>query len=235
VLALYRRAVKDDLLFTAHFESLPDYLWQLRMACCLLQTHASQHPPLVYLAAAVADFYMPLEDMAEHKLDSSAGPLTVRLAPTPKMLRPLVRLWSPRACVVSFKLETDSSVLLKKATNALKRYGHSLVIGNVLETRRTEVVLVSPRSADVHTPSPRGSQAGTGARRRDSDENASSAVCIPKSCIDLENIAQEFCDFEFFKISKCEESEEIENKLIEEVCKRHQLFINSKKDEGESL
>jgi hypothetical protein len=32
-----------------------------------------------YLAAAVSDFFMPMERMAEHKIQSAEGPLTVTL------------------------------------------------------------------------------------------------------------------------------------------------------------
>ncbi|GME74430.1 unnamed protein product [Ambrosiozyma monospora] len=45
--------------------------------------------------------------------------------------------------IVSFKLETDNSILIKKAQDALKRYNHQLVIGNLLQTRKHEVVFVT--------------------------------------------------------------------------------------------
>jgi len=45
--------------------------------------------------------------------------------------------------VVSFKLETDPSLLVSKSRQALHKYGHSLVVGNLLTTRAREVILVS--------------------------------------------------------------------------------------------
>lgn len=48
--------------------------------------------------------------------------------------------------IVSFKLETDESILIKKATQALDRYNHQLVIGNLLQTRNKEVVFVSEQN-----------------------------------------------------------------------------------------
>lgn len=41
------------------------------------------------------------------------------------------------------QLETDPSILLKKCHQALDRYQHNLVIGNLLATRKYEVVFVS--------------------------------------------------------------------------------------------
>ena len=41
--------------------------------------------------------------------------------------------------MVSFKLETDSKILVTKARKALDKYGHKLVIGNLLDTRKREV------------------------------------------------------------------------------------------------
>jgi phosphopantothenate-cysteine ligase len=45
--------------------------------------------------------------------------------------------------VVSYKLETDPDLLIAKAKMALERYHHDLVIGNLLETRKREVVFVT--------------------------------------------------------------------------------------------
>jgi len=40
------------------------------------------------------------------------------------------------------QLETDPSLLVPKAKKALSTYGHQLVIGNLLDTRKKRVVLV---------------------------------------------------------------------------------------------
>jgi phosphopantothenate-cysteine ligase len=61
----------------------------------------------------------------------------------PKFLKQLVDGWAPEAMIVSFKLETDPSLLVKKAQYALNKYSHHLVIGNLLHTRKWEVVFVS--------------------------------------------------------------------------------------------
>ncbi|KAK2742944.1 hypothetical protein FQN57_005074 [Myotisia sp. PD_48] len=71
--------------------------------------------------------------------------LIVDLDPVPKFLHRLVNGWAPQgSMVISFKLETDSSLLISKAEQALNRYSHHLVIGNLLSTRKWEVVFVTP-------------------------------------------------------------------------------------------
>jgi len=74
--------------------------------------------------------------------------LVVDLDPVPKFLKNLVDGWAPGACIVSFKLETDPAILVHKARYSLERYQHHLVIGNLLATRKWEVVFVSPRHPD---------------------------------------------------------------------------------------
>ena len=70
------------------------------------------------------------------------GPPSVQLSLVPKMLKPLVSQWASKCLVVSFKLETDPEILLSKSVTALDKYGHDLVIGNILDTRKKEVVFV---------------------------------------------------------------------------------------------
>ena len=69
----------------------------------------------------------------------------MNLDPVPKFLHRLVDGWAPEgSMVVSFKLETDPSLLVYKARTALQRYSHHLVIGNLLSTRKWEVVFITP-------------------------------------------------------------------------------------------
>ena len=64
------------------------------------------------------------------------------------MLKPLVSLWASNCFVVSFKLETDPEILIAKSRKALETYGHSLVIGNILATRKRKVVLVTKDTSE---------------------------------------------------------------------------------------
>lgn len=91
---------------------------------------------LSYLAAAVSDFTM---EPAEHKLQSG-GSLELKLVPVQKLLGK-VKEWNPRTYLVSFKLETDASLLEQKAKAAIAKYGVDAVVANELKSRRTQVTV----------------------------------------------------------------------------------------------
>jgi len=74
--------------------------------------------------------------------------LSLTLDKVPKMIYPLVKDWAPDAYVVSFKLETDQSILISKSRASLEKYGHQLVIANILSTRKHHVVFVTLSSQD---------------------------------------------------------------------------------------
>jgi phosphopantothenate-cysteine ligase len=164
VLRQYAAAKREDKLLLLPFTTVTDYLWGLREIARLMEPLGPS--AVFYLAAAVSDFFVPKERLAEHKIQSSdvgagedggggqgAGPavgrkLVIDLDPVPKFLKRLVDGWAPAGMVVSFKLETDPSLLLSKAQLALKRYSHHLVIGNLLSTRKWEVVFVAPHAKE---------------------------------------------------------------------------------------
>ncbi|MBE3112340.1 MAG: hypothetical protein IMZ46_17840, partial [Acidobacteria bacterium] len=196
VLRKYRAAKDGNLLLTIPFVTITDYLHELRSVSRLMRPLGPTG--LLYLAAAVSDFFVPPDRMAEHKiqstdaadrarLESSSDPsapivtpagdkrpddkdpvddevfdnfdsspavprskrLVIDLDPVPKFLKNLVDGWAPQGMIVSFKLETDPSILVHKARYSLSRYQHHLVIGNLLATRKWEVVFVSPKRKDM--------------------------------------------------------------------------------------
>ena len=117
-------------LATISFESVNEYLHLLQHITSLLssvQSHA-----LIYLAAAVSDFYIPEEHLAQHKIQSSSG-LTLDLHQVPKTLHLLTSTWAPQAYVVSFKLETDANILISKAQAAIANYHVHMVVANILQ------------------------------------------------------------------------------------------------------
>ena len=160
VLQKYQKAQDQGLLLCLPFTTITEYLWSLKETAHALRDMRSR--AVLYLAAAVSDFFIPKDRLSEHKIQSS-GPnsqenkeavygeatatggkkLVIDLDPVPKFLKRLVDGWAPHAMVVSFKLETDPSLLILKAKTALERYSHHLVIGNLLSSRSWEVVLVS--------------------------------------------------------------------------------------------
>nr|CAG4638532.1 EOG090X085T [Cyclestheria hislopi] len=129
------------------FTTLSDYLWLLR--ACAQELDLLGPRALLYLAAAVSDFYIPQGEMPSHKIQSSNGPLSLSLQLVPKMLGPLVTLWAPNAFVTSFKLETDEKLLAYKARESLKKYQHHVVIGNLLHSRKYKVSIVNAESEAV--------------------------------------------------------------------------------------
>ncbi|KAL8387297.1 hypothetical protein RB595_010013 [Gaeumannomyces hyphopodioides] len=214
VLRKYRAARQGNTLLMLPFVTITDYLYELRAVARLMRPLGPRG--LLYLAAAVSDFFVPPERMAEHKIQSTnalehsdhrpgAGPaakkrkqdqaaggplpeddddgdddqepttttttaaaddgetfdnfdssprvprskrLVVDLDPVPKFLKNLVDGWAPQGMIVSFKLETDPAILVHKARYSLDRYQHHLVIGNLLATRKWEVVFVAPAAPD---------------------------------------------------------------------------------------
>lgn len=200
VLREYKKAKSSNMLLMLPFVTIGDYLHELRGIARLMRPLGPQG--LLYLAAAVSDFFVPPERMAEHKIQSTdaakafqdrekaaqqqqqASPkdggdgsgngsgngktpddeevfdnfdaprvprskrLVVDLDPVPKFLENLVDGWAPEGMIVSYKLETDPAILVHKARTSLDRYQHHLVIGNLLTTRKWEVVFVSPRRGD---------------------------------------------------------------------------------------
>ena len=57
--------------------------------------------------------------------------------------------WNPNTFLVSFKLETDLSVLADKAKGAIINYDTDLVVANILATRRTKVIVFSKNGSQT--------------------------------------------------------------------------------------
>lgn len=144
VLKQYQEVKESGLLLPIEFSTLSEYLHLLKAAAQSLSTIGSK--AMFYLAAAVSDFYIPASEMPEHKIQSCNGPLQLSLNMVPKILSPLVKDWAPKAFVISFKLETDATILLEKSRRALETYRHQAVVANVLDSRRGYVVVVTPES-----------------------------------------------------------------------------------------
>lgn len=142
VLKTYKQVQKAGLLHSLTFVTVNDYLWLLRAIS--KELYPMGRNAMFYLAAAVSDFFLPRQKMSEHKIQSGKGSLHIEMDQVPKILKPLVEEWTKEGYIVSFKLETDDALLIPKARAALARYGHQVVIGNELHTRKYQVVFVSP-------------------------------------------------------------------------------------------
>ena len=162
VLRKYNDAKRNNKLLLLSFTTITEYLWELKEIATKMQPLGPA--ALFYLAAAVSDFFLPRDRISEHKIQSSeknnpivngkkdlssssnvqGKKLVIDLDPVPKFLKSLVEGWAPEGMIVSFKLETDPSLLVSKSQQALEKYSHHLVIGNLLSTRKYEVVFVAP-------------------------------------------------------------------------------------------
>ncbi|KAI8889961.1 DFP-domain-containing protein, partial [Backusella circina FSU 941] len=143
----YEKAKADNRILMLDFVTLPDYLFKLQSGTQILAR--LQNKAMYYLAAAVSDFFIPSQKMPEHKIQSRDGGLTLTLDQVPKFLKPLVSNWAAKGLIVSFKLETDVNLLVPKARQALNRYGHQVVIGNMLNTRKQTVTFITQNTEKV--------------------------------------------------------------------------------------
>ncbi|KZF26772.1 phosphopantothenate-cysteine ligase-like protein [Xylona heveae TC161] len=140
--------------------------------------------------------------------------LIVDLDPVPKFLKRLVDGWAPESMIVSFKLETDPTILVHKARQALDRYAHHLVIGNLLSTRKWEVVFVArnAENAWIRVPRHRRKKSISG---REAEiglaEHVNGSVVTPDSTDDT-GIDREV---------------EIESLIVPEVARRHAERISN--------
>ncbi|XP_013192871.1 phosphopantothenate--cysteine ligase [Amyelois transitella] len=145
ILLRYKAAHAAGAILYVAFTTVSDYLWLLRAACECLAHCGSR--AMLYLAAAVSDFYIPKDKVPTHKMQSDSGAPVIQLHLVPKMLAPLVNLWVPAAYVISFKLETDENLLIPKARAALEKYKHKMVVANMLQSRHHRVILVTPEAS----------------------------------------------------------------------------------------
>ncbi|KAL8724906.1 MAG: hypothetical protein Q9181_006627 [Wetmoreana brouardii] len=224
----YTAAKTDNTLLLLPFTTITEYLWALKEIATLMRPLGPTG--LFYLAAAVSDFFIPRDRMVEHKIQSSevgrpseasgnepggAGKrMLIDLDPVPKLLRNLVDGWAPEGMIVSFKLETDPSILVSKARQALERYSHHLVIGNLLSTRKWEVVFVTPHADEQWITVPMH-------RRVKSMSGVSGLISRPNlaSMKESEGLAEE--------IQTCEPEQEIESLIVPEVVGMHTAFIRN--------
>jgi len=90
---------------------------------------------MLYLPAAVSDFYIPIANMSNHKIQSrkfsKEKAFSLELFNVPKTLLAMRNL-NPEMFMVMFKLETDLTMIDKKVLSSMQKYGVDLTIGNML-------------------------------------------------------------------------------------------------------
>ncbi|OAL56835.1 phosphopantothenate-cysteine ligase-like protein [Pyrenochaeta sp. DS3sAY3a] len=242
VLRQYRAVKQENLLLILSYVTITEYLWNLREVAQLMRPLGPK--AMFYLAAAVSDFFVPQDRMVEHKIQSNEeflsnneGPaganvkppaartegrsLVIDLEPVPKFLKQLVDGWAPEAMIVSFKLETDPSILVKKAQYALDKYSHHLVIGNLLFTRKWEVVFISALEGEkwIRVPQSRRTKSFSGMPSLvgSADHHAKSEADEPMSLSKRPPLGEPAVEIESLIIP---EIKEMHSKLIDQALKR---------------
>jgi len=82
------------------------------------------------------------EEESSIQVRKSGEGITIHLSPVPKCISFLREEWAPDAFCVTFKLETDKTILYEKAKMAIDKYGVHIVIGNLLSTRHEKVCVL---------------------------------------------------------------------------------------------
>ena len=99
---------------------------------------------VIFLAAAVSDFYIPKEKISENKIQSNEEGLMIQLFPIKKEIYKIKTEWNPNSFLISFKLETDKDILFQKANKAIIKTKSDLIVANLLQTRYKVVYFISP-------------------------------------------------------------------------------------------
>ena len=126
-------------LFEVCYDTLFEYLTSV--AYIVKETATLEKNVLFYSSAAVSDYFLPLEKMSEHKIQSrESEQLTLTLEQTPKLLL-MMKEWNSKMFLVSFKLETDESILQDKVSRSMKKYFIDMVVSNMRQNYREVVNL----------------------------------------------------------------------------------------------
>lgn len=216
VVGAVRAVQQQRQLLTINFTTVFEYLVFLRAIALQLAPCGDQ--VMFYLAAAVSDFYIPWEQLAEHKIQSRDGQLTLDLQQVPKTLGVLRHQWAPRAVVISFKLETDERILVDKASASLRLYGLHAVVANMLHTRKDRVLLVTAPPPTGSQPPSDGSRAAAAAQgatggAAGADGGSSGAASQPGSGASV------------VAIDRRPEEEHIERQLVAEIVAVHSRLM----------
>lgn len=148
-----KAAMREGRFLRVEFTTVFEYIAYLRLISHSLAPYGRWS--MLYLAAAVSDFFVPWNEVADHKIQSDGNELRLVLHPVPKALSVLRTSWAPESFVVSFKLETDENLLMIKAAKSLVVYGVHLVIANELLSRKERVYLVRNEPSEQSSSRPR--------------------------------------------------------------------------------
>ena len=123
------------------FDFIFEYLYKLWQLSENIQKLNCSQKVMYIMAAAVSDFYVPLEDLPDD-LEDRVESITMKLKTTPKILGLIKKLFpKPNFIMVSFKLETDETILEDKVIKSFNSNFSDYIVGNVLSTRNKRLYL----------------------------------------------------------------------------------------------
>lgn len=128
-------------LVLLNFDYIFEYLYKLMLLSESIHKLNCSHKVLYIMAAAVSDFYVPLNQLSDN-LESIDEDITMHLKTTPKTLGLIKKMFGDSNFVmVSFKLETDESILEQKVIKSFNHSFSDFIVGNVLSTRNKRLYL----------------------------------------------------------------------------------------------
>jgi len=122
---------KEQLLLEVVYDNVYEYLLLFEASATCLQQCGTLG--MYYAASAVSDFFIPWEELSQHKIQSKDGGLDLQLKQVPKMLHLLKGKWCPSAFCISFKLETDENIINDKVSESFKKYKMNAICSNLLQ------------------------------------------------------------------------------------------------------
>ena len=132
-----------DKIYFEHFTDVIEYLEKYEFMIKSLNKFNERS--LIFLAAAVSDYYVPEEVMSTHKIQSSSENININLYPVKKEIYKIKDDWNPKTFLISFKLETDYNMLIDKSLKSIQKGKSNFVIANLLQSRYDEVLLISEK------------------------------------------------------------------------------------------
>lgn len=146
--------------------------------------------------------------------------LNLRLHQVPKALHTLRTSWAPDAMVVSFKLETDPTLIARKAGEALRKYHVHMVVANILETRKDTVYLIKPRNSLLYSGADDSANARSDVQQHQDDGSDHGLVNLPEDIV-VETLTRPNV-----------EDVVIEEMLVSRVVEEHHSFCGQPSDRG---
>lgn len=135
-----------DKMLVLEYCTVMEYLASCFMLAEAFSEYKFKENTMLYLAAAVGDFYIPIEKMSLHKIQSkeycNENKISIELENVPKVLKNLKDI-AKETKFVSFKLETDELIIENKMKDSLKKYNMDAVVGNILDKRREEIFIAT--------------------------------------------------------------------------------------------